>query len=379
MKSFKTIQIITLLLFIVIVSCKKESKNKVLINENKKDLEILVGTYTKEKSKGVYKLQMNSNTGEFQKEVLVAELSNPSYLTTSKNNEFVYVIQENDPGTIVSFKWNKDKTELVQLSTLPTNGKHPCYVSLNSDENLVAVGNYSSGNISVYNVSNKGVFNSSIQTKKHEGKGTILPNQENPHAHCTTFYNNKFLYAVDLGIDEILCYPIHNSILENKKTALKTDSGDGPRHLVFHSTKKIAYLINEFSNSIIVSKINEATGVFNRIQKISTLPKDFIGKSFSADIHLSKDGNFLYASNRGHNSIATFSVTNEGKLTLINHISTGGNWPRNFALSKDNKFLVVANQKSNNIVVFKRDKEKGTLKSTEHEIEISIPVFLKFL
>lgn len=377
--NLKSFSFVILFLIVLLTSCNVSNKKAMEELKEKSYLEVIVGTYTKNESKGIYKLKINTETGALLHKTLLVESNNPSYLAISKDQKYVYAVQENEKGEIVGYKWNEDNTKLIEISRLSTKGMHPCYISLNEDNSLLSIGNYSSGDIAVYNVQKEGVLNDAIQTRKHIGKGTLLPNQSSPHAHCTKFYNNNFLYAVDLGIDKVISYSIKNGEVETSKVALKTDDGDGPRHLSFHPTKNIAYVTTEFTNSIIVAKVDEATGDFNSIQKISMLPENNLKESFAADIHLSNDGKFLYASNRGHNSIVTYSIDNEGKLTLINHISTEGNWPRNFALSKDNKFLIVANQLSNNIVVFKRDEKLGTLTKTQHQIEMSLPVFLKFL
>lgn len=368
-----------LFLTVVFTSCKGLNKKKMEKLIEKSYLEVIVGTYTKSESEGIYKLTINTETGALLHKTLLVDSNNPSYLAISNDQKYVYAVQENEKGEIVGYKWNEDNTKLIEISRLTTKGMHPCYISLNEDNSLLSIGNYSSGDIAVYKVLKDGVLHDSIQTRKHLGKGTLLPRQSSPHAHCTKFYKNNFLYAVDLGIDKVVSYSIKNGDLKTSKVALKTDDGDGPRHLTFHPTKNISYVTTEFTNSIIVARVNVITGDFNSIQKISMLPTSSSKESFAADIHVSNDGKFLYASNRGHNSIATFSIDNEGKLTLINHISTEGNWPRNFALSKDNKFLLVANQLSNNIVVFKRDEKLGTLTKTQHKIEMSSPVFLKFL
>lgn len=375
----KNQSILVLLLLMLIMGCKLNSKKEIKVEKKMTDLEVLVGTYTNDKSKGIYKLTLNNETGEIKNKKLLVELENPSFLAVSENGEKVYAIQENVKGKVFSFKWNKVKTKLIEISNVSTNGMHPCYVSLNDDENLLSVGNYSSGNVSFFQLEKNGEINNQFQTKQHDGQGTFLPRQEKPHVHCTKFYKNNFLYVVDLGIDEIIGYSKNSNKLGKGKTVLKSSSGDGFRHLTFHPKKSIAYVTTEFTNSIIVSKINESTGNFTQIQKISLLPKSYSKESFAADIHLSNDGKFLYASNRGNNSIATYSVNNEGVLTLINHTDVEGNWPRNFGLSKDNKFLIVANQYSNNITVFKRDLELGTLTYTGFQTELSVPVFVKFL
>jgi len=379
MKNIKDIKILVLLLLFITTSCKQSLKSKRIVDSKIADLEVLVGTYTNETSEGIYKLSLNPKSGEITKNELLVEVENPSFLDVSKDGKNVYAVQENEKGMVFSYQWNADTTKLIEVSSATTNGMHPCYVSLGDKGNLLAAGNYSSGNLSFYQIEKNGKINDQFQTKQHQGSGTLIPRQESPHVHSVKFYKNKFLYVVDLGIDKVVSYPIDKGVLGEGKIALNTSEGDGLRHVAFHPTNNVVYLISEFTNTIIIATIDEESGVLTTIQKVSSLPDNYAKESFAADIHISNDGRFLYASNRGHNSIAVFSIATNGKLTLVNHTDTKGSWPRNFALSKDNKFLLVANQHGNNVTVFKIDEKLGTLMYTGHQIKISTPVFLKFL
>jgi 6-phosphogluconolactonase len=379
MKNMKSLQILVVLSLIVGVSCKQSSKSNTIVDTETADLEVLVGAYTNDTSEGIYKLSLNPKSGEITKNEILVEVENPSYLDVSEDGKNVYAVQENKKGMVFSYQWNADKTKLIEVSSATTNGMHPCYVSVSDQGNLLAVGNYSSGNLSFYQIEKNGKINDQFQTKQHQGSGTLLPRQESPHVHSVKFYKNNFLYAVDLGIDKVMSYPIENGVLGKGEVALNTSEGDGLRHVAFHPSNNIVYLISEFTNAIIIATIDAESGVLTTIQKVSSLPDNYAKESFAADIHISNDGRFLYASNRGHNSIAVFSIATNGTLTFINHTDTMGSWPRNFALSKDNKFLLVANQHGNNVTVFKRDEKLGTLMYTGHQIKMSTPVFLKFL
>lgn len=374
--NFNFKHIITAIIFFTLIACK--SKKEEITISNIETLEVLVGTYTTGSSQGIYKLVFNPVDGSIENKGLVAEIGNPSYIIATKDNKYVYAVSENEFGEISAYKWNVDRSKLELINKLSVEGMHPCFAELNATEDMIAVANYSSGNITVFKLNSDGSLKEVPQIRQHNGKGTSLPRQDSPHAHCAKFYKDKFMYTVDLGLDEVASYSIDSSgDLGQKKTALKTDDGDGPRHLIVHPTKNVSYVINELSNSILVSEIDQGSGRFNRIQKISTLPQGFDGESFCADIHITKNGKFLYASNRGHNSIAIFSVDDAGKLTFLDTESVRGDWPRNFIVSPDDKFLLVANQKSDNIVVFSINQETGLLVLTEHELKISMPVCLK--
>lgn len=343
-------------------------------------IELLVGTYSDEESKGIYKYNFNPATGALSDKILLAEQTSPTFLCISKDRSTVYSVNRPDPATTAIYKWNEDRTALNLQSTHLVEGEGPCNVVLNEAENLLAVANYSSGNIAVYPLDSNGAISGETQTRQHSGTGPILPNQESPRAHCALFdASGRFLYISDLGIDKVLQYPIDSEgNLQEPQVAFAADPGDGPRLLISHPNKNQVFMINELSSSVVSATVDKETGTFTRIDKQSTLPPDFKDKNSCADIRLSNDGRFLYASNRGHNSIAIFSVTEEGKLSLLRNEPVQGDWPRNFTLSPDGEFLLVANRKSNNIVVFKVDKKSGMLTYSENQASISQPVCLVF-
>lgn len=217
---------------------------------------------------------------------------------------------------------------------------------------------------------------------KHSGASINRDRQQGPHAHCIlTDKSNRYAFAVDLGIDKILVYRFSekNGSLTNHG-AVETKPGAGPRHLTFHRNNRFAYLINELDSTMIAYAYDAKRGVLRSQQTISTLPQDFSGTSFCADVHVSPNGKFLYGSNRGHNSIVVFAIDSEsGQLTLVEHVSTGGNWPRNFVIDPSGTYLLAANQRSDSVVTFRIDSVTGQLKPTGHVAEIPTPVCLKLL
>jgi len=375
-------------LLILAMACKKDIKknqrseavSEMEGEQVESTIELLVGTYSDEESKGIYKYNFNPATGTLSDKILLAEQTSPTFLCISKDRSTVYSVNRPDPATTAIYKWNEDRTALNLQSTHLVEGEGPCNVVLNEAENLLAVANYSSGNIAVYPLDSNGAISGGTQTRQHSGTGPILPNQESPRAHCALFdASGRFLYISDLGIDKVLQYPIDSEgNLQVPQVAFAADPGDGPRLLISHPNKNQVFMINELSSSVVSARVDKETGTFTRIDKQSTLPPDFKDKNSCADIRLSNDGRFLYASNRGHNSIAIFSVTEEGKLSLLRNEPVQGDWPRNFTLSPDGEFLLVANRKSNNIVVFKVNKKSGMLTYSENQASISQPVCLVF-
>ncbi|MDX1759908.1 MAG: lactonase family protein [Arenibacter algicola] len=371
----------------ILIGCKSNSKKaeisetdfEKIENSKGKIQKLLVGSFAEGDDQGIYQLDFNTETGLLSNSHRVAIESKPGYLYLSKNGDMVYSSNGTKPGSVSAFQWNDDKTALERVANLPSIGDGACYVGVSPEEHLVAAANYSSGSIVLYPLDDKGVILEEPQGIQHTGSGPH-PNQKSAHAHCVQFsQNGKFLYAVDLGIDQILTYPINS---ENKlgkaEVGLQLDPGDGPRHLVFHPTQNMVFIINELSSTVVSATLDEETGVFTKIDKKSTLPDDFQEPNACADIHISNDGRFLYASNRGHNSIAVYSVSESGDLKLLTIEPVQGDWPRNFALSPDGNFLLVANQKSDNITVFEVDRQTGLLKYTGNQISLPQPVCLKF-
>lgn len=334
---------------------------------------MLIGTYTGGSSEGVYRVDFDPADGSFGEAYLMAKTENPSYLAVSNIKKNVYVVNENEQGTITTYEWNS-RGSLNLVDTKSVEGMHPCHVSVNADNTLISVANYSSGNISVFKSEAELVKGGSFH--QHEGKGTHS-RQEGPHAHFSAFSpNGKYLYAIDLGIDEVKVYDIVDGGVDAVRTALKTDPEDGPRHLDFHPGKDLVYVLTELSNSVVSCEILE-DGTFKPLNKVSALPEGYDGYAFAADIHVSVDGKFLYYSNRGHNSIAVFSLDGNGGMTLIGHATEGIANPRSFTLSPDGKHLIVANQDTDNIISFSVGGD-GLLTPTGHEVKVGTPVCIKF-
>lgn len=362
------------LLLPVLFSCAQKKEN---LNESKNThLHLFVGTYTGDKGDGIYLLDFELETGRLGNLRLAAETSNPSYLAISPDRKALYSVNANDSGAVTAFFIDQQNGSLTFSEQQPTYGSGPCYVAACSSGNKIAVANYRSGNIAIYGVAD-GKF-TSRQVRQHQGSGPHPTRQEGPHAHFCEFANNdNILYAVDLGVDAIVAHPMGiDGFATQSHIALKLDGGDGPRHMAFHNN--FVFIVNELSNSVVSAKADHAAGRFEKIDRISTLPDEFEGENYCADIHISRDGKRLYASNRGHNSLAIFAISPKGRLKKLGIQPTGGEWPRNFTLSPDGNFLLVANQRSDNIVVFRIDKTTGMLSPTGFEAEVPSPVCLKF-
>ena len=339
-------------------------------------LPILIGTYTSEGSEGIYAAEFNTNTGNFVNLRAVAVSMDPSYLVPAKDGRHVYAVNEQDGGSVSVFAWN-DKGTLDLLETKGSAGVHPCHIAINEANTMISVANYTSGNGGLFGLVDGRL--SEALPYQHEGSGPNEERQEGPHAHFNTFHPmNDLLYAVDLGTDEIMKY---ETALDQKQltgtAAYKMEPGDGPRHLDFHPTQPWAFVVNELSNTIMSFTVNEA-GDFEPISRLSTLPEDFEDYSKAADIHVSPNGRYVYASNRGFDSIAIYEISGDGSLRHLGFEARGISTPRNFVISPDGSFLLVANQDSDSIIAFEVNKENGLMNPLGTPAKVSKPVCLKF-
>lgn len=346
---------------------------------------IVVGTYTGsadeagvKASEGIYVLQLDPDSGQLRQQKLLAAVESPSFVAIDSETQRLYVASETEDGQVVAYQWNADSQQLDLINSVSSGGAAPCYVTLNPDRTKLAVANYVSGNISVYEIDPEtGVLRDNPQQRQHSGKGPNQDRQEGPHAHWVQWdTSSRFLYVVDLGIDQVIGYAVdpESGTLGQGFTALRTEAGAGPRHLAFHPHKNLVYLLNELNNTVVVAHKLE-DGQLHSTQVLNTLPQDFTDHSQAAHIEITADGNTLYVSNRGHNSIAVFDIADDGTPELVQWADTEGNWPRHFALLPQQKMVLVANQNTNNIVTFEV-ADNGRLSSTGQSTKVAKPVFI---
>jgi len=365
------------LFLIFILSCQS-NKKETLQEDNSHSF--YVGTYTDGDSKGIYKYSLSAD-GMLQKVGLAAVSNNPSFLAKSANGKYLLAVNEisnNDTvGTVESYLIEGDSLTLINRRS--SGGAHPCFVTTNKND-YVLTANYTGGNIGLLKINNQGTLTQLLDIQQHYGKG-ITERQEAPHAHSTWFTDNGTnIISVDLGTNELWFSQLDtltDKLIPSGQRTLKMAPGDGPRHLAFHPNHKFIYVLNELNNMVTLVE-KDSTGQYKTGISISMLPDNYSEKNKGADIHISSDGNFLYASNRGHNSIAIYQIDEtNGSLKLLDHEATRGDAPRNFSLSPDENYLLVANQFTNNIISFKRDKVTGLLQFVD-AIDAPTPVCILF-
>lgn len=346
---------------------------------------LLIGTYDSPKSEGIYVYKFNSETGTATP-VSNIKTPNPSFLTVSPNEKYIYAVSETAPqdgkgGDIAAFAFNKTTGTLTFINKQLSGGDHPCHVEMDKTGKWVFASNYTSGSLSVLSVNENGSVGQAV-SYQHFGSGRNQQRQAGPHVHGAIISpDNKTLFVTDLGIDKLIIYSfdvVTGKLSASKQFIPATKPGAGQRLFTFHPTYKFAYIIEELSGRVAGYKYKK--GVLKKKQWINTMPTRDSSYPGSADIHISHDGKFLYASNRGEsNTIAIFSIKKNGKMKHIAHQSTLGKTPRNFNFDPTGRFLLVGNQNSNEVVIFKRDFETGLLTDTGNRIEVGKPVCIKWI
>lgn len=352
-----------------------------LLQAQENKFNLVVGTYTRTcDSKGIYVYEFDSNTADFNFKSSTENVLNPSYLSISNDNQFVYSISEKDKKSAVSsFKFNSKSGKLDLLNTQETKGQGPCYII--SDEKNVITANYGAGNISVLGKNSDGSIAEVKQIVQHTGKSINPKRQDAPHAHIVYFSpDHKYVLANDLGTDKVYVYQYNpNAATEvlKLKSSIDVKPGSGPRHLIFSKDGKYLFVLQELDGT--VTSFSYSKGMLKKVSETTVVANDFVGDIGAADIHISPDGKFLYATNRGTaNEISVFKVLKEGKLELVQRTSTLGKTPRNFTIDPTGNFLLVGHQNSNDIVIFKRDIATGMLTDTGKKIALCSPVCLVF-
>jgi 6-phosphogluconolactonase len=351
-----------------------------------------VGTYTEEgsTSKGIYAYRFDAATGETTPLGLAAETTNPSFVAPSPNGRYLYAVNEvqkyNGPnsGGVSAFSVDRATGKLTFLNEVASRGADPCYIVVDKSGKYVLVANYTGGSVAVFPVLEGGKLGEATAFVQHTGHGADPKRQEGPHAHSIDLSpDSRFAFVDDLGLDEILTYKFDASkgtLTPNDPPFTKLDPGAGPRHFVLHPSGKFAFVVAEMQSTVTALSVDLKAGTLQRLQTLSTLPKDFKGENDDAEVHVHPNGKFLYTSNRGHDSIAVFAIDPaKGTLAPIADVPTQGKIPRSFEIDPTGKFLFAENEKSNNIVIFRIEEKTGRLTATGQKLDVAEPVCLKFL
>jgi len=347
----------------------------------------LVGTYTnKTDSKGIYAFDFNTETGKLNPKGLAAETHDPSFVVIHPNGKFAYAANEaGKQSTITAFSIDPKSAKLTQLDQLPALGEDPCHLSFDKTGKYLFVANYSSGNVVVLPILPDGKLGENTANVKDAGSlGPNKQRQEGPHAHWVQVSpDNRFVFVSDLGLDEILSYRFDaakGTLIPNDPPFAKLAPAAGPRHAAFSPNGKFVYVVSELNSTVTAFTYDSTKGALKELQAVSTLPSDFHGRNDDAEITVHPNGKWLFASNRGHDTIAVFAVDPEkGTLRKTGEFPTGGKEPRHFAIDPTGQFVLAENQNSNSIVVFRIDPATGSLTPTGGTASVPSPVCLAFL
>lgn len=351
---------------------------------------VYVGTYTGPKSEGIYLVELDLATGKLSEPLLVAMTRNPSFLAIHPSQRFLYAVGEFETlggksgGGVSAFAIDKPTGKLTLLNQQPSQGAGPCHITLDKEGKNALVANYGGGSVAALPIQADGKLAAPSAFIQHQGSSVNPQRQKEPHAHSINLdAGNHFAFAADLGLDKVLVYRFDGSrgtLTPNDPPAGMVAPGSGPRHFAFHPNGRFAYVINELLNTVVAFAYDADKGSLREVQSITTLPEDFKGRSYTAEVQVHPSGKFLYGSNRGHDSIVAYSIDQEtGKLTYAGHQASDIKEPRNFAMDPTGAYLLVGNQKSDSIVVFRIDQATGKLEATGNKVGVPTPVCLKMI
>lgn len=349
---------------------------------------VYVGSYTSGESRGIYTCRFDPSTGVLR-EVGATGSVNPSFLTLDRTGRYLYAVNElNDfggeaSGAVSAYAVDPATGGLRFIDQQASRGGSPCYVSVDAKRRFVLVANYTGGSAAVFPVSEAGGLEPAKQVVQHTGSGPNRERQESAHVHSVTLDPaERFALIADLGLDRLFVYRFDGetgALTPAAEPWAQLPPGSGPRHIAFSPDGRRVYLVCEMASTVTAFDYDPARGALRAFQTESLLPADFHGESTGADIHLRPDGRFLYASNRGHDSIVVFSVDGlTGRLSLVQHTPSGGQIPRNFAIDPSGAYLLAAHQRSGGIVTFRIDAVTGRLAANGSVLGLPNPVCVHF-
>lgn len=350
-------------------------------------LRVYFGTYSGGPGKGIYMAQFDPATGRLFDVEHAGDAVKPSFVALHPNGKFLYAVSEVDEmdgkkhGGIIAYSIDGATGKLTELNHQPSEGTAPCHVSVHPSGESLYLANYSAGTVAGFPIQADGSLGPATSRIQHEGSGPNKDRQSEPHAHSINLSpDGRFAYACDLGTDQVLIYEVEpktGKLTPHDQVALPP--GSGPRHLSLHPNGKLAFVINELANTLTTLTVDAEAGAMKIVSSVTTLPKDFTGRSSTAEVVVHPNGKFVYGSNRGHDSIAVFSCDpSTGELTPRGFAKDSIKEPRNFRIDPTGKFLLIGNQNADSVVVYAIDQATGDLTLTDAKIELPTPVCVRF-
>jgi 6-phosphogluconolactonase len=360
------------------------------VNEPPVKTRVYISTFTENGDDGIYLAELDPSTGDLGPIRLVADVRKASFLALHPNHRYLYSTCEVDDyhdakgGAVAAFKIDAATGNLTLLNHQSSSGEGPHYLSLDREGKNALVANYHGGSVAVLPIRADGKLASATSTVLHHGSSVSKSRQTGPHPHAIDADpTDRFVFVSDLGLDKVLSYRFDSAtgtITANHPRDLATSPAAGPRHITFHNNGKWAYVINELDSTVIALRYDSQTGGLTHIDTVSTLPAGATQQdNLTGEIVVHPNGRFLYASNRGHDSIAVFAIDQtSGRLSALGHGPAGGRNPRNFNIDPLGKFLLSANLDSNTVTVHQIDPGSGKLSRTAHGIKILQPYCIQF-
>jgi 6-phosphogluconolactonase len=349
---------------------------------------VYVGASTRKTSKGIYLSKLDAESGAFTEPQLAAETVNPLFLKIHPDGRTLYAAVDlpgakDRQGGVGAYSIDPASGNLTFLNLEPSRGVQPIYLDVDQSGKTLLVANYGSGSVAALPVGNDGSLGGITSFFQHEGSSVNPQRQAGPHAHCAQISpNNRFALVPDLGLDKIQIYQLNAEqakIEPGEPPFLKMRDGSGPRHVTFHPKKEVAYLISEMGSTITVMRWDGARGSLTEVQALSTLPADYTARNATAEVRVHPSGEFLYGSNRGHDSIALFAIQADGTLRLVEITPTEGKTPNSFTLDPAGRWLVAVNQGSDTVVSFSINQADGRLKATGHVMQVDTPAAVRMV
>lgn len=344
---------------------------------------LFIGTYTRETSKGIYALQLDTATGQLTSPTVAAETGNPSYLALSPDRRFLYAVSESD-AMAAAFAINPDRSGLTSLAASQSaGGRAPCHLAVDHSGRTLLVANYHTGVVASLPIKRDGALQAPATVIQHAGSSVDPDRQRSPHVHSVTLSpDNRHVLVCDLGLDKIFTYrlePGSATLTAGEPPFIVAAPGSGPRHFAFAPDGRHAFAIAEMAGTLTAYRFEPRNGALTALDTQSTLAPDWQGENSSAAVRVHPNGRFVYGSNRGPDTITVFSFNaTSGRLSWVESVPSGGQGPRDFSLSPDGRWLVAAHQTTGNLTVFRVDPGTGRLEATPHTAQLSLPVCVLF-
>lgn len=350
---------------------------------------VFISAFASGDKAAIHAFAFDSQQGKLKPLKRTTDLQNPFFLAIAPDKQHLFAIDTAkfggpENGFVAAYTIDGRGGDLKRLNKASTRGTASCYLSVDATNKTVLVANYSSGSVAALPVKSDGSVEEASSFIQHEGSSVNPERQKGPNAHSIVISpDNRYVLAADLGIDKIMIYRLDVSKAELKPNEAqpfaKQKPGSGPRHITFHPNGKRVYVINELANTVTVFDYDVGKGTLTGKQTISTVPADFTGKSYTADVKITPDGKFLFGTNRGHDSIASYRIADDGMLTLLKIDRSLGKGPQNLLITPDGRWLLCANMPGNNVVVFSIDAASGALKANGDPVEMPLPSCIRWL